>query len=1003
MSVLLRLNPPAVTRSIAALVLLAMVSGCSFIQVLPGLDFSDPEYKPDQQSVAEVLSQLPVSEAPTALSHTTDPAEVLALYEKVVSKIKNEDRRFEVASRIAELELEAATYTLGDSDQVSFQKAIDDLETLVKLSAIKISNSRDLKKSTLVPASEASSALLYQEKAKIHYQLSQAYDLSGDHEASIENLSLALAALTPFSLNTQQSTNLKLELAFRRAEYYFSEGQLKEAAEDYALVAGAAGTYQTHAKYMLGWSRFKQGDLDLALAAFISTLEQLLGKAREPSVEKEPGLSVPIEKSRANTELLSDTQRISIITLDYLDGVESLASEMAAKGKPDWQVDLYRALADWYQEKERFQDSALTWETFLNENPLYASAPAISLDVIEIYRRAGFVDDIEGRKLAFINRYDKQSAFFQQHGEPVFADYSVTLLNFMDGVVAQQHADAQAMSRLTAPGDSSKANDPSVTKKYLEVADWYQRWLLNFDGHDRSPDMTMLLAEALRDGGDIRGSVLAYQSIIGNFPDFDRLEQAAYAVVVGLEAISTEASDIERPNLERIDAGLFFARGYPESPEAPATMVNVASILFDAGDFELAQTVAEESLSVWPLARTQYLKEGLWNTALRIAAHSGFEMGDYAIAEVHYHQLLAKTPRDSELKTRLLATILRQAERAEGHGENLEAITHLARLSTIDKQAPLAIAAQFDIAALYEKLGDIDAAINQLTKFKSNHPQYPGVEAFPMRLVSLYESAGNDLAAAQELLQVSKSAVNDEEVRRQALFRAGELFLVANNKPLAISAFRDYSHTYTQPFATRMEAMNQMDLLYQSTTEPGKRRFWLRKKKDVFDKTSKKFLTERTRFLAADAAFVLALDRRQAFESVLLKQPLKKSLKRKRKSMTDAIKAFEQTADYGVVEYTTGATFQIASIYGSLAQSLMESDKPANLNELETEQYEILLEEQAYPFEEQALDIHQLNLQRGWNENWDQWVSQSLKELGQLSPGRFERDEIGVGYAKALY
>jgi hypothetical protein len=35
----------------------------------------------------------------------------------------------------------------------------------------------------------------------------------------------------------------------------------------------------------------------------------------------------------------------------------------------------------------------------------------------------------------------------------------------------------------------------------------------------------MLLAEALRDGADRRGSVLVYQSLMSNHPEFDRLEQ----------------------------------------------------------------------------------------------------------------------------------------------------------------------------------------------------------------------------------------------------------------------------------------------------------------------------------------------------------------------------------------------------------------------------------------------------------------------------------------------
>jgi len=200
-----------------------------------------------------------------------------------------------------------------------------------------------------------------------------------------------------------------------------------------------------------------------------------------------------------------------------------------------------------------------------------------------------------------------------------------------------------------------------------------------------------------------------------------------------------------------------------------------------------------------------------------------------------------------------------------------------------------------------------------------------------------------------------------------------------------------------------MEAMNHMDLLYQLTGEPDKRRYWLRKKKATFDATPPALISDRMRFLVADAAFLLAMDQRKAYEQIQLKLPLKKSLRKKRKSMAQAIKAFETTAEYGVAEYTTGSTFQIANIYSSLALALIQADKPDGLNDLESEQYDILLEEQAYPFEEQALDIHQINLQRGWDSSWDQWISASLEELAQLSPGRFKRDEIAVGYANALY
>ena len=70
---------------------------------------------------------------------------------------------------------------------------------------------------------------------------------------------------------------------------------------------------------------------------------------------------------------------------------------------------------------------------------------------------------------------------------------------------------------------------------------------------------------------------------------------------------------------------------------------------------------------------------------------------------------------------------------------------------------------------------------------------------------------------------------------------------------------------------------------------------------------------------------------------------------------------------------------------------------------LALEQYEVLLEEQAFPFEERAIDIHVANLRRGWSGAWDVGVDSSLGSLEQLMPARYLREEEGMDYASHLY
>ena len=59
----------------------------------------------------------------------------------------------------------------------------------------------------------------------------------------------------------------------------------------------------------------------------------------------------------------------------------------------------------------------------------------------------------------------------------------------------------------------------------------------------------------------------------------------------------------------------------------------------------------------------------------------------------------------------------------------------------------------------------------------------------------------------------------------------------------------------------------------------------------------------------------------------------------------------------------------------------------------EIEQYDILLEEQAFPFEEKAIEFYLVNLKRAREDVYDKWVRKSVKKLGELFPGRYLRKE----------
>ena len=106
---------------------------------------------------------------------------------------------------------------------------------------------------------------------------------------------------------------------------------------------------------------------------------------------------------------------------------------------------------------------------------------------------------------------------------------------------------------------------------------------------------------------------------------------------------------------------------------------------------------------------------------------------------------------------------------------------------------------------------------------------------------------------------------------------------------------------------------------------------------------------------------------------------------------------------YGIATMLTEAQFHVGELYQQMAAALLASDRPKGLDELALEEYELLLQEQAYPFEEQAIAIYQQNSRLTQQQVWDQWVQQSFQRLATLLPARFDKTEAYSGVAEDAY
>jgi hypothetical protein len=69
---------------------------------------------------------------------------------------------------------------------------------------------------------------------------------------------------------------------------------------------------------------------------------------------------------------------------------------------------------------------------------------------------------------------------------------------------------------------------------------------------------------------------------------------------------------------------------------------------------------------------------------------------------------------------------------------------------------------------------------------------------------------------------------------------------------------------------------------------------------------------------------------------------------------------------------------------------------------MELEQYELAIEEQAYPFEEKAIQVHESNLKLMSRGVSNAWIEKSLQKLAKSVPARYDKPEETSGIISSL-
>lgn len=805
----------------------------------------------------------------------------------------------------------------------------------------------------------------YERNDQVLYQMSRAYEELGQVEEAMEVMNRMVTSV-PRSRYID-------EVQFRRAEYFFVRKRYLDAEEAYLRIVnmGVGSSFYELALYKLGWTFYKQELCEDALHRFIALLDHKVSVGYDFEQTED-------EQERKRTD---DAFRVISLSFSNLGGADSAVGYFSKHGTRGYEDKIYGNLGEFYFDKRRYADAAAAYDAFADRNPFHRMAPYFQMRVIEIQAAGGFPSLVLDSKKTFARTYGLSAEYWKYFNPADRPDVLGLVKTNLTDLANHYHACYQDPEQ----AEGRQAN-------FEEALHWYKAFLTSFPADSASPVINYQLADLLLENRSFGAAAVQFEKTAYGYPAHEKSSRAGYAAVAAYreQLIIASPEDEDEVRREVVRSSLAFADTFPEHEKAAIVLGAAADELYGMKEYEQALAAAGRLVEAFPGTDAGVVRE-----AWLVAGHSSYELGSYSEAENAYRNVLSLLPEGDgtrrALTDNLAASIYKQGEQAHAAGDHRAAAAHFLRVGQAAPDSTIRPTAEYDAAAALIQLQDWGKAAAVLEGFRSDFPDNPLQPEVTKKLAYVYKENQQISLAAKEYERIERES-GDSGIRRDALLVAAQLHEEDGNTARALEVCRRYVDYFPQPVELNLETRNRIAGMLQAQ---GDREGCLAELERIveIEASAGSGQTPRTRYLAAQAALVLARNRFDEFAAVALVEPLEENLTRKRELMRTATEEFGRLVDYGIGDVTAAAAYHLAEIYSHFSKALMTSERPEGLNAEEMEQYELAIEEEAYPFEEKAIEVHESNLKLISLGVYNEWIEKSLRKLAESVPARYDKPE----------
>ncbi|HSC66708.1 MAG TPA: tetratricopeptide repeat protein [Cellvibrio sp.] len=792
---------------------------------------------------------------------------------------------------------------------------------------------------------------------RVLYQLAQNYE-------KLDLLDDSLNTLTQLTTQFPQSPYYA-EAQFRLAENAFVLGDYLTAESAYSEVIFTAGGNEFYERALLkrGWARYKQGLFSEASEDYIATIKHRKFAAYETLAGNE------------KDDFDEYFRALALATIN-LGNTDMLKDQFTDASEASYLYHAHQVISSLYLSQQRYTEANETLNRFIASNPTSDQIPEAYLQQIEVLKRANLTSQFESAMEAFYNRFNAKSSYWD--GKETSQSFDNIKKSMRDNMLLIADAQQQEYRKTKKPANFAAANE------------WYKRYLNQYSSYARKDKVYTAYAELLT-SQNMNVEALGYFEKAAYDGDIVLDKEAAYATIDLTDKLYQAQPDNPLWLDKHLTYSLRSVQLYQTEPRYQQVSLHAVELAYNNKRYADAIAFAD---SISGTAAVNVRNDSNYIKGLAYLKSNKPEEAEKIFTEL---LLSTKVAADKTRFANSLALAIYQQAQADLSAQKIDsAINNYARVAKQASGSDIAPDSLYEAINLSVKNERWNQAVATIELFQQQYPKHRLYQDATRQLSTAYVQLGQGDRAAVVFEKISAQD-NDQNVKMAALWQAAELYESKNNWSDAIRAYTTYADSYTTPYAQYLESMNKLSALYLKQNQKDKAYAWQQKIATVDKQTVKSYKTDRTNYIAANATLALAKTQQSNFEKKHLVEPLAQNLRDKKKFMQDAISLFGQASSYNIAEVTTEATYSIGKIYQVFSKSLLDSERPKNLSGDELEQYNILIEDQAFPFEEKAIEFYEINMSRTADGTQSTWIKQSHSELQTLFPSRYQRQgKIGI-------